>query len=177
MGAGFIDFCDTYYGGVWSVECAKAYSEKMGGGNTYGNPNYIDQFLRCYTFGTISGTYPGSLNARGLCAPLEPGWEQNITQRFGGMYSGSPHKGMDIGMPEGTPVYAAADGKVTVANASEFVGLLMGLLRQNQPRRGRRHAVCASIQCGGILWAVCASGRRDRLRGQHRQFIRQPLTF
>lgn len=44
MGDGFIDFCNTYYGGVWSVECARAYSEKMGGGSTYGNPNYIEQF-------------------------------------------------------------------------------------------------------------------------------------
>ena len=56
-------------------------------------------------------------------------------------------------------------------------GLLMGLLRQNQPRRGRRYAVCASIQWRYLWAAVCASGRRDRLRGQHRKFIRNHLHF
>lgn len=47
MGDGFIDFCNANYGGIWSVECARAFSEMMGQGGTYGNPNYIEQFLRC----------------------------------------------------------------------------------------------------------------------------------
>jgi murein DD-endopeptidase MepM/ murein hydrolase activator NlpD len=33
-----------------------------------------------------------------------------VTQRFGDMFSGYPHRGHDIGVPVGTPVYAPAGG-------------------------------------------------------------------
>lgn len=126
MGDGFIDFCDTYYGGIWSVECARAFSEKMGQGGVYGNPNYIEQFLRCYEFGSTVSNFSGALNAAGLCWPLGDVGQDSITQHFGGMYSGEPHKGLDIGVPEGTPIYAAADGKVTVANDYDSWGYSWG---------------------------------------------------
>lgn len=128
MGDGFIDFCDTYYGGIWSVECAQAFSDKMGQGRVYGNPNYIEQFLRCYEFGTVTSTpdFSGALNAAGLCWPLGDAGQDSITQHFGGMYSGEPHKGLDIGMPEGTPIYAAADGEVIIANDYDSWGYSWG---------------------------------------------------
>lgn len=128
MGDGFIDFCDTYYGGIWSVECAQAFSDKMGQGSVYGNPNYIEQFLRCYEFGTVTSTpdFSGALNAAGLCWPLGDAGQDSITQHFGGMYSGEPHKGLDIGMPEGTPIYAAADGEVIIANDYDSWGYSWG---------------------------------------------------
>lgn len=128
MGDGFIDFCDTYYGGIWSVECAQAFSDKMGQGGVYGNPNYIEQFLRCYEFGTVTSTpdFSGALNAAGLCWPLGNVGQDSITQHFGGMYSGEPHKGMDVGMPEGAPIYAAADGEVIVANDYDSWGYSWG---------------------------------------------------
>ena len=39
----------------------------------------------------------------------------SITQYFGGMFSGSPHGGVDIGVPYGTPIYAAESGQVISA--------------------------------------------------------------
>ena len=43
----------------------------------------------------------------------------SITQYFGGMFSGSPHGGVDIGVPYGTPIYAAESGQVISA---EYTG-------------------------------------------------------
>lgn len=39
-------------------------------------------------------------------------WFAHITQRFKGGYSGSGENGVDIGMPQGTPVYAVTGGTV-----------------------------------------------------------------
>lgn len=58
MGDGFIDFCDTYYGGVWSVECARAYSEKWAAAAPTGtriiSSNFALLYVR-YDFGNVSG--------------------------------------------------------------------------------------------------------------------------
>ena len=47
-----------------------------------------------------------------------------LTSKFG-IRGEKQHKGIDIGSPEGTPVYAAADGKVVLSNESGDYGLLI----------------------------------------------------
>ncbi len=39
-------------------------------------------------------------------------WENHITKRFMGGWSGSGENGVDIGMPQGTPVYALSGGRI-----------------------------------------------------------------
>lgn len=47
--------------------------------------------------------------------PLSGYGKSYITQHYGGMFSGSSHKGVDIGVPYGTPIYAAESGQVLSA--------------------------------------------------------------
>lgn len=42
----------------------------------------------------------------------------SITQYFGGMFSGSPHGGVDIGVPYGTPIYAAEPARSSLRSTT-----------------------------------------------------------
>lgn len=69
---------------------------------------------------SVSGTSSGAW----LSAPAE-GWKEKITSSYGqreNPFDGSEerHRGLDIGLPEGTEIYAAAEGVVSLASRSEF---------------------------------------------------------
>lgn len=60
---------------------------------------------------------PSVLNTGSLSFawPLSGYGKNWITQHYGGMFSGTPHMGLDIGVPYGTPIYAAEAGEVLSA--------------------------------------------------------------
>ena len=60
-------------------------------------------------------------------APLPSGWQENISCYYGyriHSISGERqlHRGLDIAMPEGTPIYAAHNGKIVTAQYSDSYG-------------------------------------------------------
>lgn len=90
-----------------------------------------------------------------------------ITSRFGAFEAGlrsSSHKGIDIGAPNGTPIYAAADGVVDTAKYSGGYGNLVVLDHGNGVETYYGHAskLCVSkgqsVKAGDLIAYVGSTG-------------------
>lgn len=97
----------------------------------------------------------------------------SITQYFGGMFSGSPHGGVDIGVPYGTPIYAAESGQVISAEYHWSWG--NNVLIWHNGTYSTRYAHCSSlavsageyVQKGQIVGYVGSTGQST---GNHLHF-------
>ncbi|MGN0478773.1 MAG: murein hydrolase activator EnvC family protein [Hominenteromicrobium sp.] len=97
----------------------------------------------------------------------------NITQYYGGMYSGTPHKGLDIGVPYGTPIYAAESGQVLSAEYHWSWG--NNVLIWHNGTYSTRYAHCSSltvsagqyVEKGQIIGYVGSTGQSS---GPHLHF-------
>ena len=97
----------------------------------------------------------------------------SITQYFGGMFSGSPHGGVDIGVPYGTPIYAAESGQVISAEYHWSWG--NNVLIWHNGTYSTRYAHCSSlavsageyVEKGQIVGYVGSTGQST---GNHLHF-------
>ena len=97
----------------------------------------------------------------------------NITQYYVGMYSGTPHKGLDIGVPYGTPIYAAESGEVISAEYHWSWG--NNVLIWHNSTYQTRYAHCSSlavqpgqyVQKGQVIGYVGSTGQSS---GPHLHF-------
>lgn len=117
-----------------------------------------------------SGTGVGSVSFRWPLAGYGYG---NITQYYGGMYSGVPHKGLDVGVPYGTPIYASESGEVISAEYHWSWG--NNVLIWHNSTYQTRYAHCSSlavsagqyVQKGQVIGYVGSTGQSS---GPHLHF-------
>ena len=97
----------------------------------------------------------------------------SITQYYGGMYSGTPHKGLDIGVPYGTPIYASESGQVLSAEYHWSWG--NNVLIWHNGTDSTRYAHCSSlavsagqyVEKGQVIGYVGSTGQSS---GPHLHF-------
>ena len=119
---------------------------------------------------TPSGSGIGSANFQW---PL-PGYGSGyITQYYGGMYSGTPHKGLDVGAPYGTPIVASEAGQVISAEYHWSWG--NNVLIWHNGTYSTRYAHCSTlcvspgeyVQKGQVIGYVGSTGNSS---GNHLHF-------
>lgn len=99
-----------------------------------------------------------------------------ITSRFGSFESirSSSHKGIDIGSPNGTPIYAAADGTVSfAADTSGGYGKLVTISHGNDIETYYGHCSKIYVEEGQKVKAgdkIAAVGSTGRSTGNHLHF-------
>ncbi|MBO5253156.1 MAG: peptidoglycan DD-metalloendopeptidase family protein [Clostridia bacterium] len=117
-----------------------------------------------------SGAGLGSVS---FCWPL-PGYGYGyITQPYGGMYSGVPHKGLDVGAPYGTPIVAAESGEVISSGYHWSWG--NNVLIWHNGTYSTRYAHCSTlivspgqyVQKGQVIGYVGSTGQSS---GNHLHF-------
>ena len=127
--------------------------------------------------GSIGGAHDGEIMAPGISGSGILTWPLpiagSITSPFG--YRQDPfsgkwdfHRGLDIAVPNGTPILAAADGTVVVANATDSWGYSWGYYVKIQHPNGMTtlYAHCSAIavttgqkvQKGGVIAYVGSTG-------------------
>ncbi len=122
FGGGFLDFFFEK-GSKFSEDIAQQFSKKMAketGWTSYGDPKYVEHVMRY-----LSQASGGTLDGNAIGSPVDPKLLNRVTCKIGG-YPG--HPGIDIALPEGTPIYAITDGKVVEAVNGYTVGGLSSSL-------------------------------------------------
>ena len=105
-----------------------------------------------------------------------------ITSYFGNRVNpitGEPdyHTGTDISVAAGTPILAAADGVVSIANGTDSWGDSYGVLCKARPRRRTGNSVCALLINLCHSWAGGCAGRSDCVCRLHRELYWKPFAF
>ncbi|NLK08204.1 MAG: peptidoglycan DD-metalloendopeptidase family protein [Firmicutes bacterium] len=95
-----------------------------------------------------------------------------ISSRFGSRW-GSVHYGLDIAVPTGTPVRAAADGRVTWSGARGTYGILIMLDHGNRVETRYAHNSRVAVKAGERVkrgQIIAYSGNTGRSTGPHLHF-------
>lgn len=105
----------------WNKNLVKA----VNGGSYFDNPNFGNEAIQQNGTDTSSNEDTDTSNKNDLMKWPTDG--TNITSKFGlrdapTAGASTNHRGIDIGVPEGTNVYACESGKVTTASSSESAG-------------------------------------------------------
>ncbi len=106
------------------------------------------------------------------CEMVDPLDSMVVTSEFGPRW-GRQHEGMDLGVPEGTPIYAAMSGTVTFAEYTEGFGNLVIIEHEEGLETYYAHCSRLDVTCGQEVEAeqqIAAAGSTGNSTGPHLHF-------